>query len=167
MDPTALPGNPVGGRAAVCGDVETVLARASALVRSAREAPLAALLSDKHIALVSEAPDGADAQALRCAAVELGARVAHVRPGLSDSSPAVEVAETAHMLGRLYDAIDIEGQSTALVDKVRLAAGVPVFHGIASPEHPTAQLASSLEGVASVADARRFVIQALLLTAMS
>lgn len=167
MDAAALHGKPLGGRTAASGDAETVLARASALVRSAREGALAPLLSDKYIAIVSEAPDGADAQALRCAAIELGARVAQVRPSLSETSSAAEVAQTAQMLGRLYHAIVIEGPSAALVDKVRLAAGIPVLHDIASPEHPTARLASSLEGVASGADARRFVIQALLLTAMS
>jgi ornithine carbamoyltransferase len=148
------------------GEMAAVLARAKALARAACHGAALPALRGKNIGLVTAAPDHSGAELLRSAAAELGAQVAHVRPSLGESSTAAEVADTARLLGRLYDAIDLPGLSPALVNRVAAAAGIPVFDGIASAIHPSAALAQQLEGLAEE-DARRFVLQAMLLTALS
>lgn len=148
-------------------DLGVVLARANGLARAARHGAVPLALRGKNIGLVCASPDDGDAELLRSAAADLGAHVAHVRPSLSEASSAAEVADTARLLGRLYDAIDFHGASAELVDRVGRAAGVPVFDGIASARHPVALLARQLDAGVPEENARRFVLQALLLTVMS
>ena len=89
---------------------------------------------------------------------------AAVQGARRELSTALEVQHTARMLGRLYDAVECQGMASALVQQVGDEAGVPVFDGIATHDHPTARLAEQLEGGASSADNRRFVLQAVLLS---
>lgn len=146
------------------GQTSTLLAQARALQRAARSGTPQPLLKGKNLGLLCQADDDADALLFRHAAEELGARVSHVRPSLSEASSAQEVAHTARMLGRLYDAIECQGMPSALVSRMADAAGVPVYAGIATPGHPTAVLAEQVGGAAPGTDNRRFVVQALLLS---
>ena len=146
-------------------DVNAVLACARSLQRAAQAGTTQPLLRGKNLGLLCE-NDDADAALFRRAASELGAHVAHIRPSLSDLSTTKEVQHTARMLGRLYDAVECLGLSPALVRQVGDEAGVPVYDGIASPRHATAQLARQLGGNASDADNRRFVLQAVLLNTL-
>ncbi|NRF71006.1 ornithine carbamoyltransferase [Aquincola sp. S2] len=167
MDAIAQPATSAAERTLSAADLSVVLARANELVRAAKHGPLAPVLRGKNIGLVSARPDDADARLLRQAATALGAQVAHVRPSLTSASSAADIADTARMLGLLYDAVDIAGTPADVVRQVAQSAGVPVFDGIGSPHHPLAGLATRLEGGLCAADARRFILQAVLLTAMS
>lgn len=167
MDLIAQPVSPSAEKAFPAADLGDVLARALALARAAKDGPPAPALRGKNIGLVGAVPGRPDTELLQQAATELGAKVAHVRPGWTAMSSATEVADTARLLGRLYDAIDISGSPAALVRQVRHAAGVPVFDSLGSPEHPSAQLAGSVGDEASASDAWRYVVQAVLLTAMA
>jgi ornithine carbamoyltransferase len=143
-------------------EAEALLTQARALQRAAQAGATQPLLRGKNLGLLCAAPDGADALLFRRAATELGARVSHVLPSLSETSTAQEVAHTARMLGRLYDALECQGMPPSLVGRIGQAAGVPVYDGIATPEHPTARLADQLEG--GTVENRRFVVQASLLS---
>ena len=144
-------------------DVGAVLASARALQRSAQAGTTEPLLRGRNLGLMCEAADEADAALFRRAAAELGAHVAHIRPSLSELSTAQEVQHTARMLGRLYDAVECQGIAAALVLRVGDDAGIPIYNALASTRHPTARLAEMLDGNASPADNRRFVLQAMLL----
>ena len=156
-------------------ETSVVLDSARTLQRAARYGRTPALqtpplpqtpLRGKNLGLLSEADDG-DAALFRQAATELGAHVAQIRPSLSGLSTPQEVQHTARMLGRLYDAVECQGMAAALVQQVGVAAGVPVYDGIAGQGHPTARLAALLGGDSSAVDNRRFVLQAVLLCTMS
>lgn len=144
-------------------EVTALLAQAQALQRAAQAGSTQPLLKGKNLGLLCEAADDADAALFRRAASELGAHVAHIRPSLSELSTPQEVEHTARMLGRLYDAVECQAMTSALVRQVGDDAGVPIYDGIATPDHPTAKLAEQLEGGAAATDNRRFVLQALLL----
>lgn len=167
MDLNAQPAAPVAEGSFSASHLSAVLARANELALAAKDGATLPVLRGKNIGLVGAAPSPGDTDLLALAAAELGAKVAHVRPGWSLASTPAEVADTARVLGRLYDAIDISGASPELVRQVRQAAGVPVFDGIGSPQHPVAQLAKSVTGEPSAVDAQRFVVQAVLLSAMA
>lgn len=124
-------------------------------------------LRGKNLGLLCEAGDDPDAQRFRRAAEDLGAHVTHIRPSLCKWGTAAEVQHTARMLGRLYQAIECQGMSAALIQQIHEHAGVPVYDGIATGEHPTARLAEQLDGGASLDDRRRFVLQSLLLSTMA
>ncbi len=107
--------------------------------------------------------ESSDAAFFRLAATRLGAHVARIRPRLSASSSGLELRRLALILGRLYDAVECQGLSLDLVQKMRVQANVPIYFGLASADHPVALLAAQLTGAASPRDKRLFVLQAALL----
>lgn len=148
-------------------EADALLVQARALQRAAQAGAPQPLLRGKNLALLCAAPDDADALLFRRAATELGARVSHILPSLSELSSPQEVAHTARMLGRLYDALECQGMPPALVGLIGQAAGVPVYGGIATLDPPTARLAEQLEGGSSTVENRRFLVQASLLSTMA
>jgi ornithine carbamoyltransferase len=88
-------------------------------------------LRGRKLCLMAEDPDSEAARLFHRAATELGAHVAHVRPSLSELSTPLEVAHTARMLGRLYDAVECQGMAASVVRGLATAAGVAVFEGLA------------------------------------
>ena len=146
-------------------ELNAVLAIARSLQRAALASATQPLLRGKKLGLLG-GQDDSDADLFRRAATELGAYVARVRP-LSNSIGLDDVLQTARVLGRLYDALECQDMAPALVQRMRLGAGVPVFDGIASPRHPTtATLVAQLDDHAAEADKRRFVVQAVLVESL-
>jgi ornithine carbamoyltransferase len=148
-------------------DASALLASADTLRRAAEAGATQPLLRGKNFGLMSEADDEAGAALFRRSVVELGGHVAHIRTSLSARSTGQEVQHTARMLGRLYDAVECQGLASDIVQRVGDDAGVPVFDGIACHNHPTAKLIGQLGGDTAPADARRFVLQAVLLGALA
>jgi ornithine carbamoyltransferase len=147
-------------------DVPALLRQARTLLRVAGTDSARTLLRGKNVGLLCDSPDTASAMLFREAATQLGAQVAHVKPDLSPSSTPQEVQHTARMLGRLYDALECQGMPAALIEQLGRAAGVPVYDGIALPGHSTAPLAYTL-GMPSAIDARRCMVQAILLSTIA
>jgi len=143
-------------------DRDALLQQARALACSAAGAPR--LLSGKRLALICA--DGADASATEFmqAATALGAHVALVQAGLDERSSDEQIDAQARVLGRLYDAVECQHLPPAVVKRLARSAGIPVFAGLATAEHPTAALADQVDGGASWAVKRRSVLQATLLS---
>ena len=158
----ALTANPM-----LSSESSALLATARKLQEAASAGKKQALLRGKNFGLLCETDDASGAMLFSRAATELGAHVAHIRPSLTELSTPQDVAHTARLLGRLYDAVECEGVSASLVQQMGNEAGVPIFEGVASASHPTAELVDQLEGDASVADKRRFILQAVLLSTLS
>lgn len=144
-------------------DLSALLAIARTLARTAKSGGPGTPLRGKNLGLLCEFDVDAEAALVRRAALELGAHVAHIRPSLTEMSTRDEVRHTARMLGRLYDVLVCQGLPPGLVQQIGAEAGVPVLDGAASATHPTAPLTAGLDGGVSPDDARRFVLQALLL----
>ncbi len=142
-----------------------LLASARLLRDAAASGRTRSLLRDKFIGLLAEDDDGENAELFKSAAVGLGARVAHIRPNLTERSDPQVVRETARMLGRLYDAIECHGQPPALVARLREEAAVPVFDALSSPGRVTAAFAARL-GAGAGLDARRFIVQVVLMSTL-
>jgi ornithine carbamoyltransferase len=156
---------PAAGEAPAAREL-VLLASARALHRSAGSGRPQKLLRGKNIGLLCEAGDDGDAELFRSAALELGAHVAHIRPKLTESSTAQEVVDTARMLGRLYDAVECQGLPQPLVERIALDAGVPVFDGIATGTHALTRLTAQFGADVAARDARRFLVQAVLLSSI-
>jgi ornithine carbamoyltransferase len=144
-------------------DSAALRARALDLQRARDNGIAQPLLRGKNIGLLCESDADADAAVLRGAAAELGANVASIRPSLSELSTPQDIARTARILGRLYDAVVCHGLSPQLVRQLRDDAGVPVLEGVpcwvdgvdgAQPTIPAA------------IDSRRFMLQAALLSTL-
>jgi len=121
------------------------------------------LLRDKFIGLLADRDDTDQAELFKSAAVALGARVAHIRPSLTERSDPRVVRETARMLSRLYDAIECQGQPAPLVQRLRDESKVPVFESLAAPTSVATALAERL-GADRDVEGRRFVVQVMLLS---
>lgn len=119
-------------------------------------------LRGKHFGLLGRDPGAPAALLFRAAAKGLGARVSQVAP--LDADAVRTLGATAHLLGRLYDAVECQGLSALVVANLRTQAGIPVFGGVATPEHPSARLADALDGNAG--ERRLLVLQAMLLVSL-
>jgi len=145
-------------------DVGLLLDQARSLQRGASVGAARHLLRGKNLGLLCEVDDSPPATLFRRAATELGARVSHIRPSLTEASPAADVAHTGRLLGRLYDAVECQGIAPGLVERLGAAAGVPIYDGIATAAHPIATLAELLEPATATMENRCFLLQALLLS---
>jgi ornithine carbamoyltransferase len=88
--------------------------------------PTYATLTGKNVGLLCEDPAQPDALLVCRAVIELGARVSLVRPRLEDVD-AAKTADTARMLGRLYDAVACVALAPGLVRQLRECAEIPVL----------------------------------------
>ena len=100
------------------------------------------------------------------AAAELGATVARILPSLAALESEQQVADTARVLARLYDALECQGLAAPLVQQLQRDAGMPVFAGLGEVGHPIDALAeawSAQEPPLAPEAARRYLLQAALL----
>ncbi|VTU16742.1 Ornithine carbamoyltransferase, catabolic [Variovorax sp. RA8] len=100
-------------------------------------------LRGKNIALLIGTSSGVEESAVHRAALELGARVAEVmftEPAGSASSDH-DLRTLARMLGRLYDAIDCGTMPSEAALRIEREAGVPVYQGLGTDDHPARALA--------------------------
>jgi ornithine carbamoyltransferase len=122
-------------------NVLALIDSAQALKRAAQGNGLPQPLRGKNVALLSDDHTNAAAAAFQRAAAELGAQVAHIRasdPGVPDRR---DPRDTAGLLGQLYDAIECEGLSDEEVRQFDRNAGIPVYNGVGSLDHPTRLIA--------------------------
>ena len=76
--------------------------------------------------------------------MDLGMGVTYLDPGSSQMGKKESIADTAHVLGRMYDGIEYRGFSQKIVEELAENAGVPVWNGLTDEFHPTQMLADLL-----------------------
>ncbi len=115
------------------GDADGALwARARALLPAAVGGGLVTALADRHFCVLADDASTPEAQLFMQAAAALGARVTHLSParaGLAEGTPS---SGTAHLLARLYDAIECQGLAAERVHRLAAATSIPVFAGLAA-----------------------------------
>ena len=82
--------------------------------------------------------------AFEVAGMDLGMGVSYLDPGSSQMGKKESIADTARVLGRMYDGIEYRGFSQELVEELAAYAGVPVWNGLTDQFHPTQMLADLL-----------------------
>jgi ornithine carbamoyltransferase len=101
-------------------------------------------LDGREIALIFEKTSTRTRSAFEVAAYDQGAHVTYLDPSGSQLGHKESVADTAAVLGRMYDAIEFRGNSQADVEALAQHAGVPVYNGLTNEWHPTQMLADFL-----------------------
>lgn len=101
-------------------------------------------LSGKNIALIFEKTSTRTRCAFEVAAHDQGAHVTYLDPAGSQLGHKESVADTARVLGRMYDGIEYRGFGQSVVEELARYAGVPVFNGLTDEWHPTQMLADQL-----------------------
>ncbi len=102
------------------------------------------LCADKNIALIFEKTSTRTRCSFEVAAHDLGAHVTYLEPTGSQIGKKESIADTARVLGRMYDGIEYRGYGQALVEQLAKHAGVPVWNGLTNEFHPTQILADFL-----------------------
>jgi ornithine carbamoyltransferase len=121
------------------------LLRLSAALKTAKYAGTEVpQLRGKEIALVFEKTSTRTRSAFEVAAYDQGAHVTYLDPSGSQMGHKESVADTARVLGRMYDAIEFRGAEQAAIEELAEHAGVPVYNGLTDEWHPTQMLADFL-----------------------
>lgn len=103
-----------------------------------------ARLTGRSIALVFEKTSTRTRAAFEVASFDQGAHVSFLDPASSQMGHKESTADTARVLGRMYDAIEYRGASQETVETLAEYAGVPVYNGLTDDWHPTQMLADFL-----------------------
>lgn len=101
-------------------------------------------LENKNIVLLFEKTSTRTRCAFEVAGNDLGLGVTYLDPGSSQMGKKESIADTARVLGRMYDGIEYRGFGQAIVEELAEYAGVPVFNGLTDEFHPTQILADFL-----------------------
>jgi ornithine carbamoyltransferase len=101
-------------------------------------------LAGKEIALIFEKTSTRTRSAFEVAAYDEGAHVTYLDPSGSQLGHKESIADTASVLGRMYDAIEFRGNHQADVEALAAHAHVPVYNGLTDEWHPTQMLADFL-----------------------
>ena len=101
-------------------------------------------LRGKNIALIFEKTSTRTRCAFEVAAHDLGMGVTYLDPTGSQIGKKESIADTARVLGRMYDGIEYRGYGQEIVEELAKYAGVPVWNGLTNESHPTQILADFL-----------------------
>ena len=117
----------------------------SAELKAAKKAGTETMaLARKNIALIFAKTSTRTRCAFEVAAYDQGAHVTYLDPTGSQLGHKESVADTAAVLGRMYDAIEYRGSAQETVELLAAHAGVPVYNGLTDEWHPTQLLADQL-----------------------
>ncbi len=98
----------------------------------------------KNIALIFEKTSTRTRCSFEVAAYDLGMGVTYLDPSGSQIGKKESIADTAQVLGRMYDGIEYRGYGQEIVEELAKYAGVPVWNGLTNEFHPTQILADFL-----------------------
>ena len=101
-------------------------------------------LTGKNIALIFEKTSTRTRCSFEVAAHDLGMHVTYLDPSGSQIGKKESIADTARVLGRMFDGIEYRGYGQEIVEELAKYAGVPVWNGLTNEFHPTQMIADML-----------------------
>ncbi len=125
-------------------DIEALLALAARLKAEKKASIPHRLCEGKNIALIFEKTSTRTRCAFEVAAHDLGMGTTYLDPSGSQIGKKESIADTARVLGRMFDGIEYRGFGQSVVETLAQYAGVPVWNGLTNEFHPTQILADFL-----------------------
>lgn len=98
----------------------------------------------RNVALIFEKTSTRTRCSFETAAHDLGMGTTYLDPSGSQIGKKESIADTARVLGRIYDGIEYRGYGQEIVEELARYAGVPVWNGLTNEFHPTQMLADLL-----------------------
>ncbi len=95
----------------------------------------------KNVALIFEKTSTRTRCSFEVAAADLGMHPVYLDPSGSQIGKKESIADTARVLGRMFDGIEYRGYGQGIVEDLAKYAGVPVWNGLTNEFHPTQILA--------------------------
>ena len=111
-------------------------------------------LSGKQIVLLFEKTSTRTRCSFEVGARDLGMGVTFLDPGSSQMGKKESLADTAKVLGRMYDGIEYRGFKQSVVEDLAKYSGVPVWNGLTDDFHPTQMLADIMTAREEFGDLR-------------
>ncbi len=125
-------------------EISELLALAARLKAEKKAGISHRLHEGKSIALIFEKTSTRTRCAFEVAAADLGMHPVYLDPKASQIGKKESIADTARVLGRMFDGIEYRGFEQARVETLAKYAGVPVWNGLTNEFHPTQILADFL-----------------------
>lgn len=117
---------------------------AADLKKKKKQGILTDVLRGRNIALIFEKTSTRTRCAFEVAAHDLGMGTTYLDPSGSQIGKKESIADTAQVLGRMFDGIEYRGFGQEIVEELAEFAGVPVWNGLTDDFHPTQMLADML-----------------------
>ena len=102
------------------------------------------LCEGKNVALIFEKTSTRTRCSFEVAAADLGMHLVYLDPKSSQIGKKESIADTARVLGRMFDGIEYRGFGQEIVESLAKYADVPVWNGLTNEFHPTQILADFL-----------------------
>ena len=125
-------------------EIEGLLALAADLKAKKKAGIPHRLCEGKNVVLLFEKDSTRTRCAFEVAAADLGMGCTYLGPTGSQMGKKESIADTARVLGRMYDGIEYRGFGQEIVETLGKYAGVPVWNGLTNEFHPTQILADFL-----------------------
>ena len=125
-------------------EIEGMLDAAAELKQMKKEGKAHRLLEGKNVALIFEKTSTRTRCSFEVAAADLGMHPVYLDPSGSQIGKKESIADTARVLGRMFDGIEYRGYGQELVETLAKYSGVPVWNGLTNEYHPTQILADFL-----------------------
>ena len=122
-------------------EITSLLALAATYKQKKRDKQAHEDFRGRNIALIFEKTSTRTRCAFEVAAYDLGMHVTYLDSAGSQIGRKESIADTARVLGRLYDGIEYRGYGQEIVETLARFAGVPVWNGLTDEFHPTQVLA--------------------------
>jgi len=118
----------------------------AAALKAAKKAGknMTSYLAGKNVALIFEKTSTRTRCSFEVAAHDLGMGTTYLDPKSSQIGKKESIADTANVLGRMFDGIEYRGYGQEIVEELAANAGVPVWNGLTNEYHPTQMLADML-----------------------
>ncbi len=101
-------------------------------------------LEGRNVALIFEKTSTRTRCSFEVGAADLGMHAVYLDPSGSQIGKKESMADTARVLGRMFDGIEYRGFEQARVEELAKYAGVPVWNGLTNEFHPTQMIADML-----------------------
>ncbi|KAB1434302.1 ornithine carbamoyltransferase [Candidatus Galacturonibacter soehngenii] len=125
-------------------EIEYLLELSADLKMKKKQGILPKQFPGKNIALIFEKTSTRTRCAFEVAAHDLGLGSTYLDPSGSQIGKKESIADTARVLGRMYEGIEYRGYGQEIVEELAKHAGVPVWNGLTNEDHPTQMLADLL-----------------------
>ena len=125
-------------------EIRSLVALSARLKKEKKEGVPHDVLRGKQIALIFEKTSTRTRCSFEVAAHDLGMYTTYLDPAASQIGKKESIADTARVLGRMYDGIEYRGFDQKIVEDLAKYSGVPIWNGLTDEFHPTQMIADML-----------------------
>ena len=125
-------------------EIEYLLDLAAKLKKMKKDGVTDKCLEGKNVAIIFEKTSTRTRCSFEVAAHDLGMGTTYLDPKGSQIGKKESIADTARVLGSMFEGIEYRGFGQEIVEELAKYAGVPVWNGLTNEYHPTQMLADML-----------------------